>query len=101
MKKKIHPKYHPEAKITCACGSIIKVGSTVPEMKIEICAACHPLYTGKQKILDATGRVDRFKKLAEKSADKKSKATKKKEKVVKSKAEIKKVVSKKKTKKKK
>jgi large subunit ribosomal protein L31 len=101
MKKKIHPKYHADAKVICACGEIIQVGSTVAEMKIEICSACHPLYTGKQKVLDATGRVDRFKKLAEKAAGKKAKLTKKKEKVVKSKAEIKKVVSKKKTAKKK
>lgn len=95
MKKNIHPKYHKEAKIICACGNVIKTGSTASEMKIEICAACHPLYTGKKKMVDATGRVDRFKKLAEKSASKKTaKAPKKKE--AKTKAEIKKVVSKKK-----
>ena len=96
MKKNIHPKYHSDAKITCACGSIIKTGSTIPEMKIEICGACHPLYTGKQKVLDSTGRVDRFKKMAEKTASKKAVLIQKKEKTVKTKEEIKKVVSKKK-----
>ena len=71
MKKDIHPKYHADAKIICACGNIIETGSTVQEMHVEICAACHPFYTGKKKMLDTTGRVDRFKKLAEKSASKK------------------------------
>ena len=83
MKKDIHPKYHPDAEIICACGNIIKTGSTVKVMKVEICAACHPFYTGKKKVLDTTGRVDRFKKMTEraaakKEADKKAKAEKKK-----------------------
>jgi large subunit ribosomal protein L31 len=98
MKKDIHPKFNPKAKIICACGNIIEAGSTISEMKIEICSACHPLYTGKKKNLDTTGRVDRFKKLSEKSAEKKTTKKVKKEKVVKTKAEIKKVVSKKKKK---
>jgi large subunit ribosomal protein L31 len=97
MKKDIHPKYYPEAKIICACGNVIKTGSTVKEMKVEICSACHPFYTGKKKLMDATGRVDRFKKLAEKAADKK-KDKKVRLKKVKTKAEIKKIVSKKKKK---
>lgn len=71
MKKDIHPKYYSDAKIICACGNAIKTGSTVKEMKVEICSACHPFYTGKKKMLDTTGRVDRFKKLAERSAAKK------------------------------
>jgi large subunit ribosomal protein L31 len=71
MKKGIHPKYYPDAKIACSCGNVIKAGSTVPEMKVEICSACHPFYTGKKKVLDTTGRVDRFKKMAEKAAAKK------------------------------
>lgn len=99
MKKNIHPKYHTDAKIICACGNIIEAGSTVSEMKIEICSACHPLYTGKKKSLDSTGRVDRFKKMAEKSAEKKVTKKVKKVKEKKTKAEIKKVVSKKKKKK--
>lgn len=72
MKKDIHPKYYEDAKIICACGNTIQIGSTVKEMKVEICAACHPFYTGKKKVLDTTGRVDRFKKLAEKAAQKKT-----------------------------
>ena len=99
MKKDIHPKYYPDAKITCACGNVIIAGSTSPEMKVEICSACHPLYTGKKKMLDTTGRVERFRKLAEKATEKKTIKKAKKEKVVKTKAEIKKKVSKKKVKK--
>jgi large subunit ribosomal protein L31 len=96
MKKNIHPEYH-DAKIICACGNVIEVGSTVKEMKVEICSACHPLYTGKKKVMSTTGRVDRFKKLAAKAADKKV-TDKKKERVRKAKTETKKVVSKKKKK---
>lgn len=96
MKKNIHPAYHKEAKIACACGNVITAGSTSPEMKVEICSACHPYYTGRKKIVDTTGRVDRFKKLSEKAAAKKAIAPKKKERAKKTKAEIKKVVSKKK-----
>lgn len=101
MKKDIHPKYHPDAKIICACGNVIKTGSTVKEMKVEICSACHPFYTGKKKLVDTTGRVDRFKKLSEKAAGKKTiklKKSEKKSRAKKTKAEIKKVVSKKKKK---
>jgi large subunit ribosomal protein L31 len=98
MKKNIHPKYYPDAKIICACGNIIKTGSTVPEMKVEICAACHPFYTGKKKLNDATGRVERFKKMAKIAADKSISKKDKKERVRKPKAETKKVISKKKKK---
>jgi large subunit ribosomal protein L31 len=71
MKKDIHPKYYPDAKIICACGNIIKAGATVEEMRVEICSACHPFYTGRKKLVDSTGRVDRFKKLAEKAVERK------------------------------
>lgn len=71
MKKDIHPEYYADARIICACGNIIETGSTVKEMKVEICSACHPFYTGRKKMMDTTGRVDRFKKLAEKAAAKK------------------------------
>ena len=98
MKKNTHPKYYSDAKIICSCGNIIETGSTVPEMKIEICGACHPLYTGKKKEMSAAGRVDRFKKLTEKAASKKTTKKIKKEKTAKTKAEIKKVISKKKNK---
>ena len=60
MKKEIHPEYHPKAKISCACGASYVVGSTMPEIGVELCAACHPFYTGKQKILDTARRVEKF-----------------------------------------
>ncbi len=68
MKKDIHPKYYPAAKMTCACGNTFNVGSTKPEINVEICSACHPFYTGKEKLVDAAGRVDRFKKIVAKKA---------------------------------
>jgi large subunit ribosomal protein L31 len=71
MKKDIHPKYYPKAKITCACGNVVETGSTTEEMSVEICSACHPFYTGNKKLVDTTGRVDRFKKMAERTAAKK------------------------------
>lgn len=67
MKKNIHPEFHKDAKIICSCGAVLETGATIKEMNVEICSACHPFYTGKKKVLDTTGRVDRFKKLAEKS----------------------------------
>lgn len=68
MKKDLHPTYHNDAKITCSCGAAFDAGSTREELSVETCSQCHPFYTGKQKIIDSTGRVDRFKKLREKSA---------------------------------
>ena len=62
MKKNIHPKYYTNAKIYCACGNIIEVGSTKEKMHIEICGKCHPYYTGKQKLVDTAGRVEKFKR---------------------------------------
>ena len=62
MKKDIHPKYDLETKATCACGSVFEVGSTMPDITIEICSQCHPFYTGKENLLDTAGRVDRFNK---------------------------------------
>lgn len=61
MKKDIHPKYG-EAIVRCACGETFKAGSTKEELSVEICSKCHPFYTGKQKLVDSGGRVDRFKK---------------------------------------
>jgi large subunit ribosomal protein L31 len=61
MKAKIHPEYK-ETTITCACGEIVHTKSTKENLKVEICSKCHPFYTGKQKIVDTAGRVDRFKK---------------------------------------
>lgn len=62
MKKDIHGEYFDDAVITCACGAKYTVGSTQKEINIEICSACHPFYTGLDKVLDTAGRVDRFKK---------------------------------------
>jgi len=62
MKEKIHPKYYPEAVVKCSCGETFTTGSVKPELKVEICSKCHPFYTGKQKVLDTGGRVDKFKK---------------------------------------
>lgn len=66
MKKDIHPTYYPDAVVKCVCGNTFKVGSTVKEINVEICSACHPFYTGKQKLVDTAGRVDRFKARAAK-----------------------------------
>lgn len=73
MKKEIHPKYHADAKVKCACGNSFMVGSTALEINVEICSKCHPFYTGKDKIIDTAGRVERFKKRAEKTTAKKRK----------------------------
>ena len=61
MKEGIHPKYQ-QTTIRCACGEIIETGSTKKDIKVEIYSKCHPFYTGKQKLVDTGGRVDRFKK---------------------------------------
>ncbi|WP_134702483.1 50S ribosomal protein L31 [Ammoniphilus sp. YIM 78166] len=61
MKPAIHPKYNA-TKVTCACGNQFETGSVKAELKVEICSECHPFYTGKQKFVDAGGRVDKFKK---------------------------------------
>ena len=61
MKEGIHPK-DQECVITCACGNTIHTRSTKPEIHVEVCNKCHPFYTGKQKLVDTGGRVDRFKK---------------------------------------
>lgn len=64
MKKDIHPEYTANAKITCACGTAYEIGSTSPDIQIELCAACHPFYTGKQKIIDTARRVEKFQERA-------------------------------------
>ena len=61
MKAGIHPKYEM-TKITCACGNVIETRSTVKDLNVEICSNCHPFFTGKQKLVDTAGRVERFKK---------------------------------------
>ncbi len=61
MKAAIHPKWFTEAKVTCACGNIFTTGATTPEIRVEVCYACHPFYTGQMKFVDSAGRVDAFK----------------------------------------
>ncbi|MCX6810716.1 MAG: 50S ribosomal protein L31 [Candidatus Berkelbacteria bacterium] len=73
MKKDIHPQYKT-AKVTCSCGNAFEVGSTVDEINVEICSACHPFFTGKEKLMDAAGRVDKFR--ARQEAAEKFKAAK-------------------------
>ena len=65
MKKDIHPQYYTTMAV-CACGNEFETGSTTENMHVEICSACHPFFTGKQKLLDSAGRVERFKKKYEK-----------------------------------
>jgi large subunit ribosomal protein L31 len=95
MKKGIHPKYYPEAKVVCSCGNTFTTGSTKELVRTDICSACHPFFTGEQRIVDTAGQVERFMKRlekreefaagekdrleeTEKAADKKAKAPKKK-----------------------
>jgi large subunit ribosomal protein L31 len=59
MKEGIHPQYVP-SRIVCSCGHVLETRSTQPQIHVDICSACHPFYTGKQKIVDVAGRVDRF-----------------------------------------
>ena len=61
MKEGIHPNY-VDCTITCACGNVIQTRSTKPEIRVEVCSKCHPFYTGKQKLVDTGGRVERFKR---------------------------------------
>ncbi|MHB0979571.1 MAG: 50S ribosomal protein L31 [Thermoleophilia bacterium] len=61
MKTDIHPEYM-ETKVTCSCGETFTTNSTLPEIKVEICSVCHPFYTGKQRLVDVGGRVERFNK---------------------------------------
>ncbi|MEE9315676.1 MAG: 50S ribosomal protein L31 [bacterium] len=89
MKEKVHPKYF-ETTITCACGNVIHTRSTVKDIRVEICSACHPFFTGKQKLVDTAGRVEKFKQRYTKTAGK----------TVRKKTKIKKTPSKKKSKKK-
>lgn len=66
MKKDIHPEYF-DCTVTCSCGNTFKTRSTKKELKVEICSSCHPFYTGRQKLVDSGGRVERFKKRLTKS----------------------------------
>lgn len=70
MKTDIHPEYFADAIIACACGNKMKFGSTKQSIEVEICSQCHPYYTGKEKLIDTAGRVDKFKKRLTKVSDK-------------------------------
>lgn len=80
MKADLHPTYHANTTITCACGNTFEAGSTVKDIHIELCYACHPFYTGKQKLLDTSRRIEKFQEKATKAtsqvSDKKAKAAK-------------------------
>ena len=73
MKTDTHPTYFPGAKMTCACGASFAVGSTQEKLEVEICSSCHPFYTGNEKLLDAAGRVEKFKARRAAAAPKKAK----------------------------
>jgi len=85
MKDKIHPKFNVKAQVFCACGNTFATGSTTDEIRTEVCSNCHPFYTGKQKMLDTTGTVDRFKKRTAKAITIKAAAAPKKERKVRAK----------------
>jgi len=74
LKEKIHPKYF-ETTITCACGNVIQTRSTVKDIHVEICSACHPFFTGKQKLIDSAGRIERFRRKYKKKEEKKEEKT--------------------------
>lgn len=76
MKTAIHPEYYIDAKVSCSCGNTFTVGSTQKEIKVEICSACHPFFTGNEKVIDAAGRVERFKARASLKTPKIKKAPK-------------------------
>ncbi|MCK4635973.1 MAG: 50S ribosomal protein L31 [Candidatus Moranbacteria bacterium] len=88
MKKDIHPNYNTQATLICSCGAKLVTGA-VKDLEVETCSQCHPFYTGKQNIVDSTGRVERFKSLSKKvsEAQKKRKTVKAKEDKQKEKAE--------------
>jgi large subunit ribosomal protein L31 len=69
MKKSIHPKYYNNCRVTCACGNTFTIGSTKEFLEVEICSKCHPFYTGKEKIVDTMGRVEKFRKRLAKKAE--------------------------------
>lgn len=65
MKADIHPQYYPTARVICSCGNSWLTGSTTPEIRTDVCSACHPYYTGEQRIVDTAGQVERFMKRLE------------------------------------
>jgi len=78
VKEKIHPNWYPTARVHCACGNTFTTGSTLKEINVEICSACHPLFTGQQKFIDTAGRVDKFNQRMAAAERKKSEAAERK-----------------------
>ena len=76
MKKNIHPKYYNDCRVSCACGNTFTTGSTKESIDVEICSKCHPFYTGKEKILDTMGQVQKFRKRLAKKENMKKKGKK-------------------------
>lgn len=70
MKASIHPSYYPQAKVSCVCGNKFTVGSTRESLEIEICSRCHPFYSGQKKVIDAAGRVERYRRMAARAVNK-------------------------------
>ena len=69
MKKGIHPKYYPDAKVACSCGNTFTVGSTAKTIRTDVCSACHPFFTGEQRLVDTGGQVERFIRRLERSEE--------------------------------
>jgi large subunit ribosomal protein L31 len=69
MKKDIHPEYYPEARVVCGCGNTFTTGATKPMIKTDICSACHPFFTGEQRIVDTAGQVERYIRRLEKRGE--------------------------------
>ncbi len=80
VKEKIHPTWFPDARVHCACGSVFTTGSTQKSISVEVCAACHPFFTGQQKFLDTAGRVDKFNQRVAAAAHKQAEAAERKRK---------------------
>ena len=76
MKKDLHPKYFDQAQVICACGNKFTLGSTKEKIEVEICSACHPFFTGQEKVMDTAGRVEKFKTRLAKAKETKPKAKK-------------------------
>lgn len=74
MKKNIHPKYYPNAKVKCnSCQTIFEIGSTREYMEVDVCSKCHPFYTGKERIIDSVGEIEKFQKRLKKTEEIKKK----------------------------
>jgi large subunit ribosomal protein L31 len=80
VKEKIHPAWFPNANVHCACGHTFTTGSTMKDISVEVCSACHPLFTGQQKFLDTAGRVDKFNQRMAAAEQKKAEAEERKRK---------------------